>query len=89
LLTATTISGQRHLSKTEARNIFNIIMKSLKIGIQRMWDVNRDTSNNTGNGNDLSITQKIPQQPTGKHVINELQKIVILGTANILRKVLT
>jgi len=53
-----------------------------------MVNVNRDTFNKTGNGNDISITQKIPQQATGKHVINELQKIVILGTADILRKVL-
>jgi len=53
-----------------------------------MWNVNRDTFNNTGNGNDISITQKIPQQPTGKHVINELQKTVILGTADILQNVL-
>jgi len=53
-----------------------------------MLNVNRDTFNKTGNGNDISITQKIPQQATGKHVINELQKIVILGTADILRKVL-
>jgi len=53
-----------------------------------MWNVIRDTINNTGNGNDLSISQKTPQQPTGKQVINELQKIVILGTADVLRKVL-
>jgi len=51
-----------------------------------MWNVHRDTINNTGNGNDLSITQKIPQQSTGKHVINEKQKTVILGTADIFRE---
>ena len=36
-----------------------------------MLNVNRDTIKNTGNGNDLSITQKILQQSTWKHDIKE------------------
>ena len=53
-----------------------------------MWNVHRDNINNTGNGNDLPSTQKIHQQSTGKHVINDKQKTVVVGTADILREVL-
>jgi hypothetical protein len=53
-----------------------------------MCNVNHDTINNTGNGNDLSNTQKIPQQSNGKHVIKEEEKLFILPTAEVLREVL-
>jgi len=48
-----------------------------------------DTSNNWGDWDHFKIIQKIRQQRTGNHEIKERQKTAILGTAHILRKVLT
>jgi hypothetical protein len=48
-----------------------------------------DTSNNWSDWDHFQIIQKIHERHTGNHDIKELQKTAILGTAHILRKVLT
>jgi hypothetical protein len=47
-----------------------------------------DTSNGRDSLNHFKIIHKIPEQHAGKHEINEIEKIAILGTAHILREVL-
>jgi hypothetical protein len=42
---------------------------------------------NRGCWNHIRIIQKIPEQHTGKHDVEELQEAAILGTAHVLQKV--
>ena len=48
-----------------------------------------DTSNNRRDWDHFKVIQKIREQHTRKHEVNEPQKTAILGTAHILQKVLT
>ena len=48
-----------------------------------------DTSNNRSDWDDFKIIQKIHNNIPGNHEVKELKKTAILGTAHILRKVLT
>ena len=57
--------------------------------ITRVVIIKSDISNNRGNGNLLVVIHKIPYNVPGKHDVKEVQKTAIMGTAEILRKVLT
>jgi len=84
------ISGDRNVIKKEGDKILK--HKDLKIEIQRMWNLKTKVTpviigaTGTISKSFRKYASKIP----GKHVVKELQKTAILGTAhtNILRKVL-
>ena len=82
-------SGDKNVIKKEAEKILKY--KDLTIEIQRMWKVKTRVIpviiGATGTIS-KSLRKYISNIP-GNHVVKELQKTAILGTAHILRKVLT
>jgi hypothetical protein len=83
------ISGDRNVIKRETEKILKY--KDLTTQIQRMWNVKTKVIPVI-----IGATGTIPQSfrkyvsnIPGNHEIKELQKTAILGTAHILRKVLT
>jgi hypothetical protein len=89
MLTDVAISGDRNVIKKETEKILKY--KNLTIEIQRMWNVKtKVTAVIIGAIGTISksfgiYVSNIP----GNHEVKELQKTAMLGTANILRKVLT
>jgi hypothetical protein len=83
------ISGDRNVIKKEAEKILKY--KDLRIEIQRMWNVKaRVIPVIIGATGTISKSlRKYVKSIPGKHEVRELQKTAILGTAHILRKVLT
>ena len=83
------ISGDRNVIKKEVENILKY--KDLTIEIQRMWKVKiRVIPVIIGaNGTISKSFRKYMSNIPGNHEVRELQKTAILGTAHILRKVLT
>ena len=83
------ISGDRNVIKKEAKKILKY--KDLTIEIQRMWKVKtRVIPVIIGATTTISNSiRKYASNITGNHEVKELQKTAILGTAHILRKVLT
>jgi hypothetical protein len=84
------ISGDRHVIKKEAEKILKY--KDLTTTeIQRMWNVQtRVIPVIIGATGTISKSfRKYVSNIPAKHEVRELQKIAILGTAHILRKVLT
>ena len=83
------ILGDRNVIKKEAEKILKY--KGLTIEIQRMWKVKTRVipviigATGTISKSFRKYISKIP----GNHEVKELQKTAILGTAHILRKVLT
>ena len=83
------ISGDRNVIKKEAEMILKY--KDLTVEIQRMWKVKTRVipviigATGTISKSFRKYVSNIPR----KHEVKELQKISILGTAHILRKVLT
>jgi len=83
------ISGGRNAIKKEAEKILKY--KDLTIEIQRMWNVKTKVipviigATGTISKSFRKYLSNIP----GNHEVKELQKTAILGTAHILRKVLT
>ena len=83
------ISGDRNVIEKEAEKILKY--KDLTIEIQRMWKVKTRVipviigANGTISKSFRKYISNIP----GNHEVKELQKTAILGTAHILRKVLT
>jgi hypothetical protein len=83
------ISGDRNVIKKEAEKILKY--KELTIEIQRMWNVKTKVipviMSVTGTISKLfrKYVSNIPEN----HEVKELQKTAMLGTAHILRKVLT
>ena len=83
------ISGDRNVIKKEAEEILKY--KELTIEIQRMWKVKTRVipviieATWTISKSFRKYISNIP----GNHEVKELQKTAILGTAHILRKVLT
>ena len=83
------ISGDRNLIKKEAEKILKY--KDLTTEIQHMWNVNTKVipviigATGTISKSFRKYVSNIP----GNHEVRELQKTAILGTAHILRKVLT
>jgi hypothetical protein len=56
-----------------------------------MWNVKKkgDSSNNRRDWDHFKVIRKYVSNIPGNHEVKELQKTAILGTAHILRKVLT
>jgi hypothetical protein len=83
------ISGGRNVIKKEAERILKY--KDLTIEIHRMWNVKaRVLPVIIGATGTISKSfRKYVSSIPGNHEVRELQKTVILGTAHILRKVLT
>jgi len=82
-------SGERNVIKKEAEKILKY--KDLTLEIQRMWNVKTNVlpviigATATISKSFRKYVSNIP----GNHKVKELQKTAILGTAHILRKVLT
>jgi len=82
------ISEDRNVIKKEANKILKY--KDLTVDIQRMWNVKTMVipviigATGTISKSFRKYVSNIP----GKHEVKEIQKIAILGTAHILRKVL-
>jgi hypothetical protein len=89
MLIDATISGDRNVIKNEAEKILKY--KDLTIEIQRMGNVKpRAIPVIIGASRTISKSfRKYVNNIPGNHEVNELQKSAILGTAHILRKVLT
>jgi hypothetical protein len=85
------ISGDRNVIKKEAEKILVLKYEDLTIEIQRMWNVKaRVIPVITGATGTISKSfRKYVSNIPGDHDVRELQKTAILGTAHILRKVLT
>jgi hypothetical protein len=83
------ISGDRNVIKKEAEKILKY--KDLTIEIQRMWNVKTKVIpiivGATGTIS-KAFSEYVSNIP-GNNEVTELQKTAILGTAHILRKVLT
>jgi len=89
MLIDVTISGYRNVIKKEAENILKY--KNLTIEIQRMWNVKTKVISVIigATGTISKSFRKYVRNIPGNHEVKELQKTAILGTAHILRKVLT
>jgi hypothetical protein len=89
MLIGVAISGDRNVTKNEAEKILNY--KDLTIEIERMWNVKtRVISVIIGvTGTILRSFRKYVSNIPANNEVTELRKIAILGTAHILRKVLT
>jgi len=89
MLIAVAISGDRNVIRKVAEKILKY--KDLTIEIQRMWNVKTKVipviigATGTISESFRTYVNNIP----GNHEVKELQKTAILGTAHILRKVLT
>jgi hypothetical protein len=89
MLIGVAISGDRNVIKKEAEKILKY--KNLTIQLQRMWKVKTKVipviigATGTVSKSFRKYVNNIP----GNHEVKELQKTAILGTAHILRKVLT
>jgi uncharacterized protein YlxP (DUF503 family) len=83
------ISGDRNVIKKEDEKILKY--KDLTIEIERMWNVKtRVIPVIIGATGTISKSfRKYVSSIPGNHEVSELQKTAILGTAHILRKVLT
>jgi hypothetical protein len=89
MLIDVTISGDRNTIKKEAERILKY--KDLTIEIQRMWNVKaRVIPVIIGATGAISKSfRKYVSNIPGNHDVTELQKTAILGTAHVLRKVIT
>jgi hypothetical protein len=83
------ISGDRNVIKKEAEEIPKY--KDLTMEIRRMWNVKpKVIPVIIGATGTISMSfRKYVSNIPGNHEVKELQKTAILGTAHILRKVLT
>jgi hypothetical protein len=83
------ISGDRNVIKKEAEKILKY--KDLTIEIQRMWNVKTKVIPVIigATGTISKLFRKYVSNIPGNHEVKELQKTAILGTAHILREVLT
>ena len=89
MLTDVAISGDKNVIQKETEKFLKY--KNLTIQIQRMWDVQTEVIPVIigATGTISKSFRKYMSNIPGKHEVKELQKTAILGTAHILRKVLT
>jgi hypothetical protein len=89
MLIAVAISEDRNVIKKEAEKMFKY--KDLTTEIQRMWNVKTKVIPVTkgATGTISKSFRKYVSNIPGNHEVKELQKTTILGTAHILREVLT
>jgi len=89
MLIVVAISGDRNVIKKEAEKILKC--KDLAIEMRRMWNVEAKVIPIIigVTGTILKSFRKYVSNIPGNHEVKELQKTAILGTAHILRKVLT
>jgi len=89
MLVDVAISGDRNVIKKEAEKILKY--KDLTIEIQPMWNAKTKVIPViTGATGTISKSfRKYVSNVPGNHEVKELQKTAILGTAHIIRKVLT
>ena len=89
MLIAVAILGDRNVIKKEAENVLKY--KDLTIEIQRIWNIKaRVIPVIIGETGTISKSlRKYVNDVPGNHDVKEIQKTAILGTAHILRKVLT
>jgi len=82
------ISGDRNMFKKEAEKVLKY--KDLTIEIQHMWNVKTNVIPVIigATGTISKSVRKYVSNIPGKHVVKELEKTAILGTAHLLRKVL-
>jgi hypothetical protein len=91
MLIDVSISGDRSMIKKEAENILKYKYLTIEILVQCMWNVKEKAipviigASRTVSKSFIKYANNIP----GNHEVKELQKTAILGTAHILRKVLT
>jgi hypothetical protein len=81
------ISGDRNVIKKEAEK--SLKYKDLTIEIQHVWNVRVIPVVIGATGTISKSFRKYVSNAPGNHDVKELQKTAILGTAHILRKVLT
>ena len=83
------MSGDRNVIKKGAVKILKY--KNLTIEIQRIWNVKTNVIPVIvgATGTILKSFRKYVSNIPGNHEVKELQKTAILGTAHILRKVVT
>jgi len=83
------ISGGKNVIKKEAEKVLKY--KDLTIEIQRMWNVKTKVIPVIigATGTISKLFRKYMSNIPGNHEVKELQKTAILGTAHILRNVLT
>jgi len=83
------ISGDRNVIKKEAENILKY--KDLTTEIQRMWNVKTKVIPVIigATGTISTSFRKYVSNIPGNHEVKELQETAILGTAHVLRKMLT
>jgi hypothetical protein len=83
------IPGDRNVIKKEAEKILKY--RDLTIEIQRMWNVKAKVIPVIigATGTICKSSRKYVSDIPGKHDVKEIQKTAILGTAHILRQVLT
>jgi hypothetical protein len=83
------ISGDRNVIKKEAEKILKY--KNLTTETQRMWNVKTKVIPVIigATGTISKAFRKYVSNIPGNHEVKEIQKTAILGTAHILRKVLT
>jgi hypothetical protein len=89
MLIVVALSGDRNVIKKEAEKILKY--KDLTTEVQRMWNVKARVIPVIfrATGTISKSFRKYVGDIPGNHDIKELQKTAILGTAHILRKVLT
>jgi hypothetical protein len=89
MLIDVSISGDRNVIKKEAEKF--IEYKNLTIEIQRMWNVKTKVIPLVigATGTISKLFRKYVSNTPENHAVKELQKTALLGTAHILRKVLT
>ena len=89
MLIVVAISGDRNVIKKEADRILKY--RDLTREVQRMWNVITKVIPVTigATGTISKSFRKYVSNILGHHEVKELQKTTILGTAHVLRKVLT